>query len=198
MSEVTSSLMLTEQAAARSNIYRLLARLWQREVNTDLLRVLRTPALSEAFVAVGGVLPDDDSATIEQLAIDYCQLFVGPTNHLPPFQSVWEIGQLDGTRTVSMQQFCEIVGYDTNQLPSGMLLDHLGVQLDVMAHILQLVSECEHDHLEDLLELGRCYFFEHLLWTTDLLAAAEAQAATEFYRSLAMLTHQFLDSEKTA
>ena len=195
MSQATTPLLSVHQAAARSNTYRLLARFWQTEVNADLLQVLRTPPLSEAFVAAGGVLPNDDPATVEQLAIDFCQLFVGPKNHLPPFQSVWVHGQLDAEPTVSMQRYCEIVGYDVSELPSGMLLDHLGAQLEVMAHVLQIVSETERDQLEPVRELGRRYFLEHLMWAADLLAATEAQATTEFYVSLAMMTRQFLDSE---
>ena len=76
-----------------------------------------------------------------------------------------------------------------------MLLDHLGVQLDVMAHILQLVAESEGESLEHLLDIGRCYAVRHLLWPGELLTASASRATTDFYRCLPTLTRQFLELE---
>ncbi|MCP4194074.1 MAG: hypothetical protein GY768_25985 [Planctomycetaceae bacterium] len=195
MSQIKIPLSSARDASARSNTYRLLARLWQRELDAKLLEVLQDPSLSESFLAAGGVLPTNDADTVEQLAIDFCQLFVGPKNHLPPYQSVWESGQLDGEATVSMRQFCEVVHFEPADPASGMLLDHLGVQLDVMAHILQLVAESEGESLEHLLDIGRCYAVRHLLWPGELLTASASRATTDFYRCLPTLTRQFLELE---
>ena len=186
-----------EYLAARIGVYRLLAVIWQRELCAEFLQELREPPLSRAFVSAGGVLPGADPRVVEQLAIDYCQLFVGPIKHLPPLQSVWQTGQLQGPSAESMKRFCEIVGYGTDQRSDGLMFDHLGVQLDVMAHILDHCSVLQGEQLDSALELGRYFYAKHLRWPTDLLDAAEHQAATDFYRAAVRLTRNFLNSENS-
>ena len=191
----------SDEAAALSGTYRLLARLWLREVDVAFLRELRSPPLCDSFAEVGGIVPaGDDDRTIEQLAIDHCRLFVGPTDHLPPYQSVWQSGQFQSTAAVSIKKFIEVVGYDTNALPSGMMLDHLGVQLDVMGHILGQFSawQAVPNNHKLLTELVHTFSTAHLLWTTELLEAASRRATTDFYRSVIMLTRAFLTAEMQA
>lgn len=189
----------TQEAAARSGTYRLLARLWLREVDGELLRELRSPRLCDSFVEAGGILPvdEDEDWTIEQLAIDYCRLFVGPTGHLPPYQSVWQEGQFQGTITASMESFVRAVHYDRNASTRGIMWDHLGVQLDVMGHILdQFVTRPPEPGRQGLLsELATAFFTRHLLWATELLEAVAERATTKFYRSTTKLTREFFDSE---
>lgn len=194
----TTSPRSMKEAVARSGLYRLLARLWLREVDRDLARELRSPPLCDAFVEAGGTLPvDDREQTLEELAIDFCQLLLGPTNHLPPYQSVWETGQFQGATTASMKQFIDVVGYDLRVLPKGMMLDHLGVQLDLMGHLLRqcAIGQSEPEDLNSLSELAHAFFTSHLQWPTDLLDVAARRATTEFYRSVVLLTHRFLKSE---
>ena len=193
--------MSADESAARSGVYRLLGRLWLREIDQASLRELGTPPLRDLFIQAGGILPaSDDRDTVEQLAIDYCQLFVGPTAHLPPFQSVWESGQFQSGLTTSVQTFVEITAYPAESLPSGSMLDHLGIQLDVMGHILALRSLDAVDEETDseILELANAFLTRHLRWAGDLLKAAAGRATTEFYRSTIQLTRDFLNIETQA
>ena len=186
------------EAAARGAMYSLLARFWLREVESELLRELNTLPLRDAFMEAGGVLPSgNDEATMEQLAIDYCRLFVGPIDHLPPFQSVWKSGQFHGAPIESMKHFIDVVGYDVRKLPRGMMLDHLGLQFAVMGHILCQVATwpTEREGLNTVLELSDSFFATHLQWPIDLLDAAASRATTEFYRSAIVLSRDFLNSE---
>lgn len=198
MSPSETSNWTTPEASARSVVYRLLARLWLRELDGPSLRVLRSPPLCDAFAEAGGRLPGDDDAAIEALAIDYCQLFIGPANHLPPFQSVWQSGQFESDAIASVKGHAEVVGYDIATLPSGVMLDHLGVQLDVMGHILARIATWQPDsgRLDDVSEVARSFFAKHLTWPSRLLAIAAQKATTEFYRSTIALTGEFLDKER--
>jgi TorA maturation chaperone TorD len=192
------SISTSEDATARSGMYRLLARLWLGEADRGLVKELRTPPLREAFSQAGGILPPDDQGhTVEQLAIEYCRLFVGPMDHLPPYQSVWQSGQFHDAATASMEEFIEIVGYDTNALPRGMMFDHLGLQLDVMGHILdkRSVAPCDTELLRIILEIEQSFFASHLLWPAELLEAAARIATTGFYRSVIKMTRDFLNAE---
>ncbi len=189
----TGTDIISEQLLSRGGVYRLLGRLWQREADKQLLHHLRTPALRTSLEAVGGVVPVPKPSTLNRLAEDYCQLFIGPSGHLPPFQSVWQSGQFCGDALASMRSYVDIARYDAGEDESGML-DHLGKQLDLMAHILESLAQVpgQRASCEDLPE---AYFHAHLTWPTPLLEAVNNRAQTPFYRSLASMTKSFLHGE---
>ena len=187
-----------EGASARSNTYNLIARHWLLEVDQDLLQRLLAPPLHGPFVQAGGILPSDAcEQTVEQLAMEFCRLFIGPAGHLPPYQSVWETGQLQGTTIASMQRFINIAGYDCESMPGRAMLDHFGVQLAVMGHILEQVAHGQFDSaaIEAIQEFANSYLARHLRWPVELLIAASNQAKTDFYRSMIVITSEFLECE---
>ena len=191
---------LPDDMAARSRVYGLLSRLWLREVDRSLLQELRSPALRDALKNAGGHAPvGDEERLIEELAVDYCQLFIGPSQHLPPFQSVWQSGQFQSATTASMKSFIEVIHYDVDRLPPGLMLDHLGVQLDVMGCLLEKLSiwPAGAEDLDQGVELAKAFFERHLKWP-GLLEAAVQRAETEFYRSSIAMTRDFLESESSA
>jgi hypothetical protein len=98
-----------------------------------------------------------------------------------------------------MKSFTELVGYDIDRLPGGLMLDHLGVQLDVMGQIFEQMSNwrADTDGWDQVLDLAACFFTQHLQWSAELLAAAIRRAETDFYRSSIMLTREFLRMEST-
>ncbi len=192
--------------AARAAVYRLVSRLWRSEVDVELLRELTNGDLRDAYLAAGGVLPviNDEQAAIDELAVDYCQLFVGPSGHLPPCQSVWGDGQFQSYAATSMENFLDILGYRSANLPS-IIVDHLAVQLDVMGQVVhQLAAASERSRLDEnsssdfeaLSDLARSFFNNHLTWPTRLLRLARKQAQTDFYRAMTRLTSDFLDEER--
>ena len=183
----------SQDNAGRSGVYRLLGRLWLREVDAPLLNQLSDGVLGETFVAAGGVSPAPVTGeTVESLAVDYCQLFLGPSGHFPPYQSVWEAGQFEGEAAKSVREFAEVVRYDpTGVLPGGMV-DHLGVQLDLMGYLLSGGLAAE-DHVIE--EVSNAFYSSHLAWPDTLLSATAERAKTAFYRSMLTLTGAFLDSE---
>ena len=72
--------------AERAAVYQLLARLWAEEPGR-LLEQLRSEPLCSAWAQLGGIVPDEDSdGTHSSLDEDYCRLFIGPKEHLPPIQ----------------------------------------------------------------------------------------------------------------
>ena len=192
----------SEAIASRSGLYHLLSRLWIREVDEKLLRQLLSSPLCESFTEAGGILPTSQnvSESVEQLAIEYCRLFVGPTDHLPPYQSVWQEGQFQGSMIGSMENFCAALGYDTSLLGGSIMKDHLGIQLDVMGHILDLVSQRTHEDefQHSLLVFAQTFYQTHLTWATKLFDAASQKTTTDFYRSVVLLTQHFLASETAA
>ena len=194
----------SQDQAGRSGLYRLLGRLWLREVDAPLLNQLSDGVLGEAFVAAGGVSPGlVTGETVETLAVDYCQLFLGPSGHFPPYQSVWEAGQFEGEAANSVREYAEVVRYDPAGVLPGGMVDHLGVQLDLMGHLLAggvegddgVAAEAEDNVIE---EVSNAFYSSHLAWPETLLSATKERAKTEFYRSMLTLTGAFLDVEAPA
>lgn len=180
-----------DELASLAGAYQLLARLWQQEVDEAFLASLLDEPLCDFFAAAGGILPDDVAlSTLEELAVDFCQLFLGPANHLPPFQSVWQRGQLQGEPAESMQHYVSMAGCAA----SGLMVDHLGVQLEVMGRLLDVGSESAQ-HANDVVDLAAAYFAEHLNWAAPLFESAIDRATTDFYRSTIGMTRDFLNSE---
>ena len=180
-----------EDLAAASGVYALLARLWMREVDHDLIQLLDGTELGDAFRAAGGTIPR--VAELDELATEYCRLLIGPRNHLPPLQSVWARGELQSEITTSVQDFAQAVNYQTEPGQATTMLDHLAVQLEIMAIATRLLAgDSQHD---DGIALAREFFRRHLSWPQPLLAAISAGARHAFFDSAARMTADFLAEE---
>ena len=91
----------------------LLSFLWSAELTRDSLAELTVSELAVPWRQLGGWLPESvdqiTSELLEELAVDYCQLLIGPDGHASPTQSVWEEGQLQGSAADSMKRFFELL-----------------------------------------------------------------------------------------
>lgn len=176
----------TDESLQRAAAYEFLSSLWCSELDDALLSALSDPSgVRNAFIAAGGNLSELDQRDMgaDELAEDFCQLFLGPTNHLPPYQSVWVDGQFAGDSSVEMKKWCELVQFESTAIEP----DQLGVQLAVMSRIAATAQ----------VRMEMDFFGQHLRWPTKLLIAAAQRARTSFYHSVATMTAAFLDSEAT-
>ena len=80
------------------------------------------------------------------------------------------------------------------------MLDHLGIQLDVMSHLLADLARRagESEEYQTVKGMVDMFFQMHLQWPEDLLGTASNRADSEFYRSIVILTGDFLESEAPA
>ena len=173
---------------ASVEVYRLLSRLWLREIDAELLSRLQSEPMRSALSELGMEVP---ASTVDELGIEYCRLFVGPRDHMPPVQSVWLRSELDTELTTSVRHYAELLGYGL--YPQDMP-DHLGVQLGLMAHAISLVEE--NPGTQEYQEIASDFFRRHLTWPTDLLQAVQKRSDASFYASLAAITQQFLKLEQ--
>ena len=168
-------------------VFKLLGHLWLFEIDAPLIRRLRAPEVRGLLESLGDfTLPDDNAESLEELAIDFCQLLVGPKGHLSPIQSVWEQDQFQGDAATSMRRFTELLpGYEA----PGAILDHVGVQLDYASKLMEQeeVSAVAQEILER-------FFNDHLGWTGPLFKAITAQATTDLYRGLAKITESLIET----
>ncbi|MCA9247377.1 MAG: molecular chaperone TorD family protein [Planctomycetales bacterium] len=197
MSDASSQANNDTRRAAHG-LYALLSRLWLREPDQALLELLQHGDVAEACQAVAPELvAAAGQATCDDLAVDFCRIWLGPTDHLPPFQSVWEGGQFGGQAATSMQPYLAMSGYTPPLEFNTSMLDHLGVQLDWMRHWLEQFQGAQPEGApEDFpATVQRAFFRKHLSWPHALLAQSESRADTSFYRAVVRLTRDFLARE---
>lgn len=183
------------ETSSRAAIYWLLARLWAEPASRTLPELIQQP-LASTWQKVGGWLPNDcGSRILDELDEAYCRLFVGPTEHLPPIQSVWETGELAGSAATGISQFNEIIG-DGPAWEVDLLPDHLG---NLLARMSQFVAGLEavtaNDDRAAAEDLIQSFRQQHLTWVDRFLTFAIKRADCDFYRSVAEVTQQFLKSE---
>ncbi len=187
----------------RGAVYALLARLWIRELDGETIDALKSNDANSVLADLG---LEFDHLNSDELAVDFCRLFIGPRGAVLPIQSVHMGGLLNGAAVDSMRDHLQYV-----QVPhhENQILDHLGFQLQVMSAILQASNVDEPPLAENTGEnaaansavrrlvredLASSFFAHHLAWTTVLFEPLE-KIASGFYASLIGLTRDFLRQE---
>jgi TorA maturation chaperone TorD len=199
---------VAEETRERSSLYAFLAAIFRTEVTAELLQQLREPRFRAALSAAGVTLDDEflnrpDDALLEDLAVEYTRLFVGPGKHIPPYASVHggkEGSDLEGPATGRLRDFIAAAGIAYQSSYRGMA-DHICVELELMAKLTKLRAAAET--AEESSEISRCLelervFVEQFLapWVPRFCAKAGAAAELPFYRQIAELTAAFIASEQ--
>ncbi len=84
---------MTELAGQRSAVYGFLAMVFRKELTSDLLDRIKDPAFGQVLSDLGVNLGDEFHAKpkeelLEDLAVEYTALFLGPGQHISPHESV--------------------------------------------------------------------------------------------------------------
>ena len=198
----TTGTTLTESSSL-ANVYFLLARLWNHEVDADTLRQLLSDQVAKAYVEAGGWLPavaEIDDALVDELAIQYCGCFLGPKGHLPPHQSVVAASRFQGDCCDSIKEFAKLV--DPPNLfgdHQQRMVDHASFLLTAMGKLhldLQVAIDQGDDEALQAIDGTRIQFFQqHLFWLIEYCSAATARTPSEFFGGLFAVTESFLRSE---
>ncbi len=160
-----------------STALRLFASIFHREADEPLLREIEHRQCELEDVLGGNPLAGLDTGrpeeAVEELAAEYCRLFIGPRGHMPPVESVvLDEGRYWGDSTVAVLAF-----YRSSDiaLPEdfGTLPDHLSVELDFVAVL----------EARDRREEAKAFVQEHLLhWLPALIRHIDKRAGLAFYR----------------
>lgn len=174
--------------AQLAEIVKLLGRLWLFEVNQATLESMCGPEFREPYESLGGELPEFVSPElVEQLAIEYCELLIGPKGHISPVQSVWAEDQYQAAAAASMNRFFDVL---PSYRPQSSLSDHLGVQFDFLSELMRLIKDPEQG--EVVREVIQCFVDDHLRWSLPLFDKIIAQTPSSFYRGLAIVSANFV------
>ena len=130
-----------EGARTRSNIYGFLSSMFREEINAERLLQIKGPDIKEVLSEMGIQYEifsqKDQDQLLEDLAVEYARLFLGPDKHISPHESVHhqrddgDWGTHWGGSTVDVKKFIESAGLEYKQEYSGMpqqLLFHRNIE----------------------------------------------------------------------
>jgi len=194
-------------AVDKANVYGLLAAVFRRELSAAFLDELRRPALVAALAEAGVALDRDFLAgpadkVLEEHAVAYTALFIGPGKHVPPYASVHLAeggGALWGPPTVWAKKFIEETGFeyseDFHDLP-----DHVSVELEVMGHLWAREAEALADGDAETAAWCRArratFLADHLArWVPAFCKMVAKESPRAFYREMAALLDAVIASE---
>lgn len=195
-------------ATARSNVYGLLAGVFRAEPSSELLAQLRTPEFSGALEALGISLGGSFFVTsndnlVEDLAVEFTRLFIGPGPHLSPNESVHietESKQEPGfwgPETVKVKKFMEAAGLAIDDSFTGMP-DHISAEFEFMQQLAlkeaEAWAEPNQEFATNILKIEKRFLDEHLSqWIPRFCDKVIEMAEEPFYREFAEVTKGFID-----
>ncbi len=207
----TENQEMTAVARQRSNVYGLLATVYRQEVTSGLLQQLKDPQFLGVLSDLGIQLGDDffqrnEEELLEEMAVEYTRLFLGPGKHVSPHESVnlqrddAGQGQLWGESTVEVKKFIESAGLDYTSEYKG-LPDHISVELEFMQEVIlreeQAWRENDKDGALYCMKIEKKFVEEHLSrWIPIFCDKVIREAELPFYREMATLTKNFMEFEK--
>lgn len=169
-----------------SMLCRVIGSLFNRQPQDPLLMPLFT-LLREGKMQAQWPLEQDalltrlqQSSDPQALAADYNALFVGQECSVPPYASQWP----EGAPEAEIRAFLSARGMPLSDAPA----DHFGV-------LLLAASWLEDQSAEDESDAQRTLFESYLLpWCGAFLGKVEAHATTAFYRTLAELSREAIQT----
>jgi len=198
-------------ASARANVYGLLADVFREEPSEALLSQLREPEFSGALHALNLSLGEVFKSTslselVENLALEFTRLFIGPGSHISPNESMHveartgESNALWGPQTVEVKKFMAAAGLTVDETFSGMP-DHISAEFEFMQRLLLKEAKAWADNDPEpglnILKIETRFYEEHLSqWVSNFCDRVIESTEHIFYRQLSEVTKGFIDFEK--
>ena len=201
----------SDLAGHRSDIYGLLATVYRQEITPELFKQFMDPQFLEVLIDIGAEGIGDhlshksEAELIEELAIEYTRLFLGPGKHISPHESVHhqrgdgQWGKLWGKSTAEVKKLIEATGLDYTDDFKG-LPDHITVELEFMQQLTlreeQAWKEEDSDKAAACRNVEKKFIEEHLIrWIPTFCEKVMQEAELPFYQAMAELTKSFIEYE---
>ncbi len=200
-----------EMATARANVYGLLADIFREEPSPTFLSKIREPEFSSALRALNLPLDEVFESTslaqlVEDLALEYTRLFIGPGPHLSPHESMHvearygEQNSFWGAQTVEVKKFMEAAGLEIDDSFGGMP-DHLSAEFEFMQRLLLKEAEAwvngEAELGANILKIENRFYEEHLSqWVSIFCNKLNDATGHPYYKQFSDITKGFIDFEK--
>lgn len=175
----------TLDAAARRDLYLLIARLFREEVDAPLYRrLLATQSAALRWIEPAiAELPEERA--LEELETEYCRLFIGPNPVCPPFASVARGEALLGGRARTViDELLALHGLTVAAHARIASPDHVAVVFAVLAEL------SDRDAAND------CLRRFVLPWVPRWLSVLEHGAERVLFRTLAHIAAALIEEEQ--
>jgi TorA maturation chaperone TorD len=193
-------------ATGRSSLYGFLATLFREKITMNQLYQLKTRAFIKVLFEpesqfYDALLDIPEEQFIDDLAVEYERLFLGPDKQISPHESVHHKRDNGdrGKSTVEVRTFIESAGLENLAVYSG-LPDHVSVELEFMQQVTG--REAQAWELNDIegalycLHTEKKFLDEHIMKWIPLFCDRVIHATKfAFYREIAELTRSFLEIE---
>ena len=200
---------LASTAQQVGHLYGFLASLYRAELTQQQLNALRQPEMAAMLTAAGIDLQGafwtkPDAQLLEELAVEFTALFLGPGGHISPHESVQveEHGGYWGDATTAVRRFITETGIEYDSDYNG-IPDHISVELEFLGELAR--REALAWEREDTAAAGNCLAYqrdfldEHLgRWIEKFCARVVESAELSLYRDVAQVTAEFVRSEISA
>ena len=198
-----------EGARIRSNIYGFLASMFREEITAERLRQIKAPSIKKVLTEMGLrydiFSQKEQDELLEDLAVEYARLFLGPDKHISPHESIHhqrddgDWGTHWGASTVDVKKFIETAGLEYKQEYSGMP-DHISVELEFMREAAgceaQALKEKDWEGALYCQKMEKKFICDHLIkWIPAFCDKISSQAEISFYGDLAEVTKEFITLE---
>jgi TorA maturation chaperone TorD len=202
---------MKELAEHRSSIYGFLAAVYRQELNSELLQQMKDQRFRDVLSNLGvnlnnGFFQNSEEELLENLAVEYSRLFVGPGKHISPHESVHhkrddgQWGQLWGPSTAEVKKFIESAGLEYTSGYTG-LPDHISVELEFIQQVIQREAQAWNAGDDETallcLKNEKKFVNDHLnRWIPEFCEKVITAAESPFYREMARLTRSFIEFEE--
>jgi putative dimethyl sulfoxide reductase chaperone len=208
---------------ARARIYNFLSLVYRLEVDEMILELIMsteqtigiineskgsaelaecTRLLSEFTTEINGMNTADRERLFTELAVDFASMFLGtgrnPVSLVETFylrkSHLLYAKPRHVTETYKSVDFEKARGFAEPE-------DHIAVEFEFMSNLSKrIVQALETDHLESAiayLSLQKEFLGEHMsTWIPEVCQKIRGTATSTFYRTIAHLTHAFINAEK--
>jgi len=195
---------LNAELESRLGLYRLFGRLLSKEVDQQLLDDFINPEFAAAIKQLGirlDQLTNADDLILQQLAIEFTRLFLGPGKHISPHESVQiqRDGMLNDATTVRVKRFIEVAGYqfraDSKKYP-----DHICSEFEFMEALIikqiEAIANGDLEEAETSKMLQNEFLQRHLaLWIPQFCDAIQRTAKLAFYQQTGQAVYAFIKME---
>ncbi|MBU1599719.1 molecular chaperone TorD family protein [bacterium] len=192
-----------EESKRISAIYKLLSRVFMREVDAGFLRQLRTECFYETLKGVGinlgpEFLNQEEDALLENLAVEYAYLFIVP-GKVYLYESVYsDSGLLYGEPAKQVEDFYQKCGLKVTD--DTLMPDHIGLELELMSYLKQRQFEAGEEGNEagvlKWTELAQEFMGAHPgKWAEEFFSSVQQESLDPFYKQMAELGKRLMEIE---
>jgi TorA maturation chaperone TorD len=196
----------------RQDIYGFLAGIFREELTAEQITEMIGSDVLNLMVDAGcnidySFLRNKSVEHIEEeLACEYAALFIGPGEHIPPYESIYvpdstgKVGYYWGECTVDMKNWVEHYGLGISERFES-LPDHISIQLEFMQKVIEQErlawERGDTETTGRCIEVERTFFHKHInKWVPAFCDRVMQAANLDFYREVARLTKDFIQEEE--